>query len=121
MGVFLEFSETSLTVFQNDRLKAMDILVTGERIYSDSQPFFALMLLKANGISKITDNVWDNRMEYAKELKKAGLNFCINGNTLIIRPSATVSNLPVELEAKDLSGSSDFICFAMLWVDCIRV
>lgn len=113
MGVFLEFSETSLTVFQNDRLKAMDILVTGERIYSDSQPFFALMLLKANGISKITDNVWDNRMEYAKELKKAGLNFCINGNTLIIRPSATVSNLPVELEAKDLRGAAVLILYAL--------
>jgi UDP-N-acetylglucosamine 1-carboxyvinyltransferase len=69
--------------------RPLDIEVASEGcIYSDSQPFFALLLLRARGTSHITDLVWANRFGYAAELRKLGADLEVLGRgRLAIRPS----------------------------------
>jgi UDP-N-acetylglucosamine 1-carboxyvinyltransferase len=72
----------------------IDVYSTG--IYSDHQPFFALMLTKAKTKSVIREHVWKNRFSYAHELNKLGYYFEVSEGSLVINPSNpkhTITNL----------------------------
>ena len=86
--------------------------VTSESIYSDNQPFFALMLTKASRPSTITDGVWKHRFDYAYQLNKLGANMNLNGNRLQIRPRRpSVSDCTVT--AIDLRAAATLIIAAL--------
>lgn len=105
MGISLEFNADSIYVNHQNDILPINIDVTSISIYSDHQPLFALMLLKANGNSTITEHVWKKRFDYAKELQKLGLKLHLDGQTLKIMPSTPVQSAE-PLHARDLRSAA---------------
>lgn len=87
MGVPLKFSENGILVEKSSSLQSVDIDVTNDSIQSDHHPFFALMLMKGNGKSRIREFVWRNRFAYVPELQKIGAQLRNEDNVLYISPS----------------------------------
>ena len=90
-----------------------DITVTSSTIFSDSQPFFAILGLLGNGISRITEGIWISRFDYAKEAKKLGIPFEVDENTLLIYPFKDDLIKTDKIRANDLRAA-----FALLIIAC---
>lgn len=87
MGVALTWNDEALHVTPPAKIRSVDIDVTSVGIYSDHQPFFALMLLKGDRPSRIREHVWRSRFDYAQELMKLGADISIGDGEITIRPS----------------------------------
>lgn len=61
-----------------------DLNVYCGNILSDHQPFYALLMSLGKDGGRITDNVWNNRFSYVKELNKMVDSFRVEGHTLHI-------------------------------------
>lgn len=51
---------------------------------TDMQPQMCVLLCLANGVSTITDSVWDNRFRYTGELARMGANITVEGRTATV-------------------------------------
>jgi UDP-N-acetylglucosamine 1-carboxyvinyltransferase len=105
MGVEVSFTKNLLVVNRNTKILPININVTSFDIYSDSHPFFTLMLLCANGQSLIKEYVWKSRFSYAKQLLKLGFLLKLEGNTLKITPSEPSKGNQI-LHAHDLRAAA---------------
>ncbi|MGF6813115.1 UDP-N-acetylglucosamine 1-carboxyvinyltransferase [Paraburkholderia sp. Clong3] len=88
MGVRLDWSEDTLVIHPVERLHSCDIDVTSVGIYSDHQPFFALMLLRGDRPARIREFVWKARFSYASELCRLGARIVEEGRSVTILPSS---------------------------------
>lgn len=88
MGVRLNWKMNALEIPLNESIQAVDIAVTSMSIYSDHQPFFALLLTKSEKQSRIKEFVWGNRFTYATELNKLSVKnlFKVSNNEMDIIP-----------------------------------
>jgi len=119
MGIKLDFMDNLIRIPLNTNISPINIDVFCMGIYSDSQPFFTLMLLKATGESQITEFVWKNRFHYALELNKLGTTLEVNQNTLKIKPK-----LPSHggvIIAKDLRSAAALVIAALLVKDEVEI
>lgn len=74
---------------------------------TDMQPQMAVLLSIANGMSILTESVWDNRFQYVSELKKLGANIRIEGRSAIIEGVKTLTGCHVN--SPDLRGGAALI------------
>lgn len=112
MGVTIEWREQEMEIWPVDKLKPQHIVVTSHGIYSDHHPFFTLMLLKADGVSKIEEQVWCDRFEYVEDLRKLGAKIDRKGNVIEIFPS-TLDRSGQTLVAKELRGAAVLLLAAL--------
>ena len=75
---------------------------------TDLEPIFTAVLTRANGVSKIQENIFENRFEFCKELVKMGANIKQNknGNEIMICGVDNINGRSVT--SKDLRGRSKF-------------
>jgi UDP-N-acetylglucosamine 1-carboxyvinyltransferase len=90
MGVELVQKGTNLQVTPHPPHRPFEIKAGPPGIYSDTQPFFALIASTCDGVSIIRDDVWKNRFNYVKGLRAMGLDIAHNENegTIAIRPGS---------------------------------
>ncbi len=125
MNLIPEIINEDLILTPPYRLKSLDIEVTSQSIYSDHQPFFALMLSKveAQQTSSITEKVWKDRFSYADEMNKLGLNMRQAEGSLSVT-SSTFDRCPPRIEAQDLRGAAALllaiICNPLLTETCLH-
>lgn len=74
---------------------------------TDLQPQIVALLTLANGTSKVTEDVWDNRFQYVGELKRLGADISVQGKTAIIEGGAPLYGAPVR--ATDLRAGAALI------------
>jgi UDP-N-acetylglucosamine enolpyruvyl transferase len=74
MGVEIDSSRDQLTVHRADTLKPFHLVVSSHGVYSDSQPFLALLAGHADGRSVLVETVWKQRFGYAEELRRLGMH-----------------------------------------------
>jgi len=74
---------------------------------TDMQPQMAVLLSLANGMSILTESVWDNRFQYVNELKKLGANIRIEGRSAIIEGVKNLTGCHVN--STDLRGGAALI------------
>jgi len=74
---------------------------------TDMQPQMAVLLSIANGMSILTESVWDNRFQYTNELKKLGANIRIEGRSAIIEGVKSLYGCNVN--STDLRGGAALI------------
>lgn len=79
---------------------------------TDLQPQMAVLLSQINGISTITENVWDSRFQYVDELKRMGANIRVEGRTAFIEGPNILSGAPVE--AADLRAGAALIIAGLI-------
>ena len=80
VGGNVETTENSIRVWCNQRPKCTDIITEPHPGFpTDLQPQFGVILSIANGTSYITENIWESRFMYTKELNKMGANISYEG------------------------------------------
>jgi UDP-N-acetylglucosamine 1-carboxyvinyltransferase len=114
MGVRLEMTADKIFVPRTEKITNVDIDVfnTGICIYSDCQPFFALILTRAEGESRIREFVWYERFSYAVQMMKLGFSLQVSGNSLKISKS-TARCSGENLVANDLRAAAILLLAAL--------
>lgn len=112
MGIVLHWQRDSLLIPANQTVTAREILVLSTTIYSDHQPFFALMLTRADKPSLIKEAVWHARFSYAIQLQKLGLDLRVERNTVTIYPSKIITPHEI-LYAHDLRSAAVLLLAAL--------
>lgn len=79
---------------------------------TDMQPQMAVLLSIADGMSILTESVWDNRFQYTNELKKLGANIRIEGRSAIIEGVKNIMGCPVN--SSDLRGGAALVIAGLI-------
>jgi UDP-N-acetylglucosamine 1-carboxyvinyltransferase len=113
MGIPLAWDPDGLVVSPpRAALRALDIEVTSQSIYSDSQPFFALLLTAADGVSRIRERVWHDRFGYARGLVELGAQIDFQPGVIRISPRRP-ERAGQRVRAEDLRAASVLVLAAM--------
>lgn len=111
-GAKITTKKDSVTVYPGERLTGIDVATFPYPGFpTDLQAQIMSVLSKANGISVITENVFENRFLHADELIRMGANVDIQGKHAIIKGVDKLTGVPVR--AMDLRGGAA-LCVAGL-------
>ncbi len=86
MGVEVEEEDDTLTVKRGGApLKRVNVKTLPYPGFpTDLHPQMSVLLCLANGLSRLTESVWDSRFRYVEELKRMGAKINISGRTVEI-------------------------------------
>lgn len=105
MNVRVEEFDDSIRIFAKDRLSKVNIKTLPYPGFpTDLQPPAAILLLRAEGISTITESVFENRFQYIEELKRMGANIRVEGRMAVIEGGSKLTGAPIK--ATDLRAGA---------------
>jgi len=112
MGAKFEISSDSIEVESPKQLSPIDIsTLPFPGIATDLQPIFGASLLKANGTSIITENVYDQRFQWIPEVQRMGANIQIGWQHAMIKGVDKLSGAPVH--STDIRTGASLIIAAL--------
>ncbi len=79
---------------------------------TDLQAQIMVLMTKANGVSKITENIFENRFMHVSELRRMGAQIEIKGNKAVIFGNRKLNG--AELMATDLRASVSLVLAALV-------
>lgn len=108
-GVHVEELEEGLLVRSKGRPHPVDIKTMPHPGFpTDMQQPFAALLTLADGISVITENVYESRFSYVNELNRMGADIRVDGRTTIVNGVERLTGAPVS--ATDLRAGAALVC-----------
>jgi len=112
MGAKFEISSDSIEVESPKQLSPIDIsTLPFPGIATDLQPIFGASLLKANGTSIITENVYDQRFQWIPEVQRMGADIQIGWQHAMIKGVDKLSVAPVH--STDIRTGASLIIAAL--------
>ncbi|HEY9061361.1 MAG TPA: UDP-N-acetylglucosamine 1-carboxyvinyltransferase [Pseudobacteroides sp.] len=78
---------------------------------TDLHPLATILLCLADGISTVTEGVWDSRFQYVDELKRMGAKIKVEGRMALVEGSDFLTGAPVK--ATDLRGGAAMVIAAL--------
>jgi UDP-N-acetylglucosamine 1-carboxyvinyltransferase len=89
MGVPLTWgpNDETLSVGWAEDIRPIELDVECNGFSTDAHPLFVVPLLRARGVSRITEHVWEDRFAYARLLTEMGARLAVRDSTLEIHPS----------------------------------
>ena len=112
MGAKFEISGDSIEVESPKQLSPIDIsTLPFPGIATDLQPIFGASLLKANGTSIITENVYDQRFQWIPEVQRMGADIQIGWQHAMIKGVDKLSGAPVH--STDIRTGASLIIAAL--------
>jgi UDP-N-acetylglucosamine 1-carboxyvinyltransferase len=112
MGAKFEISSDSIEVESPEQLSPIDIsTLPFPGIATDLQPIFGASLLKANGTSIITENVYDQRFQWIPEVQRMGADIQIGWQHAMIKGVDKLSGAPVH--STDIRTGASLIIAAL--------
>ncbi len=82
MGASVEEGDDSITVCGEGCQRNINIsTIPYPGFPTDMHPQFAPLLCLAEGVSTVSESIWENRFRYVEELRKMGANIVVGGNT----------------------------------------
>lgn len=113
MNVKYEFTKNSLTVYQSDDLRGVEIETSPYPGFpTDLQQPLTSLLIKANGRSSIKENIYKDRTAHIVELNKMGADIKIDNNTYYIEGNKKLHG--ANLSGKDLRGGASLVLASLL-------
>ena len=108
-----EPSPDSLHVRRPGRLRAVDV-TTGEYpgFATDLQAQYTALMTQAEGISFLTETIFENRFMHALELMRMGANIRIEGRQAIVAGPSSLSG--AQVIASDLRASASLVLAALV-------
>tara|TARA_B100000963_G_scaffold226235_1_gene197382 strand:- start:154 stop:1413 length:1260 start_codon:yes stop_codon:yes gene_type:complete len=108
IGVKILKKKTSIVVKRNKKLKKINIITKPYPGFpTDLQAQLMVLLTQANGISKIRENIFENRFMHVPELKRMGADIVIKDKTAIIKGPKKLTG--AEVMATDLRASVSLV------------
>jgi UDP-N-acetylglucosamine 1-carboxyvinyltransferase len=107
-GVSVEEEADGLRVVGPEKLQSVDIRTSVFPGFpTDMQAQFMALMTKAEGSSRISETVFENRFMHVCELQRMGADILIDGNSAVIRGVEQMTGAPVM--ATDLRASASLI------------
>jgi len=107
-GVNIDTGKDFIRVKANGKMKAVDIKTSPYPAFpTDMQAQFMSLMSISEGMSVITETVFENRFMHVAELRRMGANIKVEGNTAVIKGVPKLSAAP--LMATDLRASASLI------------
>ena len=108
IGVNIKKYKSSLTITKNNSLKSISITTKPYPGFpTDLQAQLMVLLTQANGISKIKEDIFENRFMHVPELKRMGAQIEIKNKTAIIKGPTKLTG--AEVMATDLRASVSLV------------
>ena len=107
-GVKIDTEKDFIRVKANGKIKSVDIKTSPYPAFpTDMQAQFMSLMSISEGMSVITETVFENRFMHVAELRRMGANIKVEGNTAVIKGVPKLSAAP--LMATDLRASASLI------------
>lgn len=108
----------SLHVTSLARPRAVNVVTAPYPLFpTDVQPQIFACSLFADGVSTITETVFENRFAHAGEFRKLGADCTVRGNVAYIRGANNAKNIvrlsPCDMVASDLRGGAGLVLAAL--------
>lgn len=113
-GIKIEkINDNSIKIFGNDNIKPINVeTLPYPGFPTDMQAQWTLFMSQANGISLVSETVFENRFMHVPELQRMGAKLTIKGNTVFIEGKNKLSGAPVM--ATDLRASAALVLAALV-------
>ncbi len=112
-GVAVRTNGESVRVMGDAPLKCADIATKEYPGFpTDLQAQFVALATQAEGVSIITENIFENRFMHALELVRMGANVKMEGNRAVVRGRTPLSGAAVQ--ASDLRASASLVLAALV-------
>ena len=107
-GVMIEKGTRSLHVNGPKRIQSVDIKTLPYPGFpTDMQAQFMVLMSMSQGLSVITETIFENRFIHVSELQRMGADITVSGNSAVVRGIRQLSGAPVM--ATDLRASASLI------------
>ncbi|MPZ78523.1 MAG: UDP-N-acetylglucosamine 1-carboxyvinyltransferase [Deltaproteobacteria bacterium] len=107
-GVLLKFDAGGIRVQRNGKIKSVDITTLPYPGFpTDLQAQMMVLMSVADGVSVMTETIFENRFMHALELDRMGAQIQLEGNRAVVRGARELSGAPVM--ATDLRASVSLI------------
>ena len=114
IGAKIKTSLNEINIQGNKNLNSLKNLATKEYpdFPTDLQAQFMVLLCRANGISKITENIFENRFLHVGELRRLGAKINVKNNQAVILGNNNFQG--AELMSSDLRASVALVLAALI-------
>ncbi len=107
-GVNLEVKENVILVKGTSTINPVDIETSPYPGFpTDLQAQFMVLMLKADGVSHIKENIFENRFQHVQELIRLGADIKLDGNTAIVKGGNPLTG--ADVMATDLRASASLV------------
>lgn len=107
-GAEVSVKGESITVKSDGKLKAVNIRTAPHPAFpTDMQAQFMAMNAIAEGVSKVTETIFENRFMHVQELQRLGADISIDGNTALVQGVEYLDGATVM--ATDLRASASLV------------
>ena len=112
MGVKMNIGKNKLTVFESKNIKKINIKTEAYPGFpTDLQAQIMVLMTKAKGISKIQENIFENRFMHVPELRRMGAKINVENKLATIEGPVNLSG--AEVMATDLRASVSLVLAAL--------
>ena len=112
IGVNITASDNTLIIESTDKYEAIELsTLPFPGVATDLQPIFGTALLKAEGTSIITENVYDQRFQWIPEVQRMGSNIQTGWQHAMIKGVKNLSGAPVN--SNDIRTGASLIIAAL--------
>jgi len=109
VGVVVDMYDNSMRVRCNARPMATDVMTMPHPGFpTDLQQPFASMLAIAEGVSVVTENVYERRFKYVNEIARMGADIKQDGRSAVI--TGVPKLMGAQVTAPDLRGGAALVC-----------
>jgi UDP-N-acetylglucosamine 1-carboxyvinyltransferase len=113
MGIKIKKNSNSLTIKRNIKLKKIDVTTSPYPGFpTDLQAQLMVLMTQADGLSKISENIFENRFMHVPELKRMGAKIKIENKTAIIAGPSKLTG--AEVMATDLRASVSLVLAGLI-------
>ncbi|MDX3380718.1 MFS transporter [Streptomyces niveiscabiei] len=114
MGVRVDVAADEVTVHPMEKpLRPVEFTAMSRGVFSDSQPFFALLAAYAEGPTYIREAVWEHRFGFAPELAALGMRTAVDGTILRVDGPCPPYLPGTDLYATDLRAAAVLLLAAL--------
>lgn len=108
MGVHIEEQDEAIRVYVTEPLKNAHVKTMPYPGFpTDMQPQMTALLAMSNGMSIMTESIFESRFQYIDELNRMGANIKVEGNSAIIRGTDNLTG--AEVTSPDLRAGAALV------------
>ena len=97
MGLQVSFGPEGLSTMSTGRLRAVDVATLPyPGVATDYKPFLVTALSIAEGVSIVSENLFEGRFRYVDELRRMGADIRTEGHHAVVRGVSRLSGAPVK-------------------------
>ncbi len=113
VGVRCEIAGDTIRVRSEGKLQGADISTEEYPGFpTDMQAQYMALATQADGVSQVTENIFENRFMHVQELVRMGANIRVDGRTATVRGKTELSSAAVM--ASDLRASASLVLAALV-------